>query len=79
MYGCNSAIYSSKYLFWFLLRPQPSFFLDNGKFLQMEVACPEISNSYPVRYYKKACKSLHIIAGTNLGHSSYGDAEFSGD
>ncbi|EDL00451.1 mCG1042483, partial [Mus musculus] len=33
VYGCNSAIYSSKYLLWFLFRSQTSFFLDNGKFL----------------------------------------------
>jgi hypothetical protein len=26
-------MYSSKYLFWLLLRSQTSFFLDNGKFL----------------------------------------------
>ena len=38
-------------------------------------ACPEISNSYPVKYCKKACKTLHNIAGTNLGHSSYGNAK----
>ena len=33
VYGCNSAIYISKYLFWFLFRSQTSFFLDNGKYL----------------------------------------------
>jgi hypothetical protein len=25
---------------------------------------------------KKACKTLHTITGTNLGHSSYGNAKF---
>ena len=45
VYVWSSNIYSSNYLFWFLLITQPFLFLDNSKFLHMVVVCPENSNS----------------------------------